>query len=91
MSKLNKVGVVILNYINYQYTITCVNSFLKQRNVDLEIVIVDNGSKNESYRILNSTFKDFKNIKIIKNKSNKGYAKGNNIGISYFVEDGCRM
>ena len=75
MSKLKKAGVVILNYINYKDTIECVRSFLRQKDVNLEIVIIDNGSPNESYKILTEYFKGYKNINIIKNMENKGYSK----------------
>ena len=83
MSKLKKAGVVILNYINYKDTIECVRSFLRQKDVNLEIVIIDNGSPNESYKILTEYFKGYKNINIIKNMENKGYSKGNNVGIQF--------
>ena len=50
---MEKIGVVVLNYKNYNETINCVNSLLGQSNVDLEIVIVENGSNNDSEKVLN--------------------------------------
>ena len=80
---MEKVGIVILNYLNYQDTIDCIDSL----NIDLynnkEIIIVDNYSKNESYNILNDLYKNNKHIHVIKNDCNSGFAKGNNIGIEY--------
>ena len=43
------VGIVVLNYKNFNETIECVNSLLLQREVLLTIVVVENGSENESY------------------------------------------
>ena len=45
---MKKLGVVILNYMNYQDTIECTESFLKQEYPELEIVIVDNHSDNNA-------------------------------------------
>lgn len=79
----DKVGGVVLNYNNYQETIKCVDSLLKQEKVDLEIVIVDNGSENESARVLREKYGKIKQCHIIESKENLGYAAGNNLGISF--------
>jgi hypothetical protein len=44
----------------------------------LEVIVVDNYSKDKTREIIE---KDFKQVKLIKNKKNLGYAKANNIGI----------
>ena len=44
----NRIGVVILNYMNYVDTIACVNCTLNQSYTDYEIIIVDNGSSNQN-------------------------------------------
>lgn len=84
MNDTDKVGVVILNYLNYKDTIECIDSLL---NIDKynnkEIIIVDNDSKNESWKILNELFDKKTNIHLIKSKSNVGFARGNNLGIEY--------
>lgn len=81
--EMNKIGVVVLNFKNYIETIQCVNSIIEQENVDLKVVIVENGSQNESYEKLKSEFSENSNITILKNTTNLGYAKGNNIGIKF--------
>ena len=80
---MKKVAVVILNYMNYKETFQCVDSILTQKDVSFEIIIVDNGSTNDSCTELWSNYRDNKLIHILKNKKNYGFAKGNNIGISY--------
>lgn len=79
---MNKVSVVILNYLNYLDTIECVESIFEM-NYELEgIVIVDNHSNNESYKILSKKYKNYNRIVVIKTGQNYGFAKGNNIGIA---------
>lgn len=46
-----QLAVIVLNYGNYQDTIDCVRSLLNQDYSSLHIVIVENGSKNESLKI----------------------------------------
>jgi len=82
MSDLN-IAVVVLNYVNYHETIDCVNSILEQTYKKFHIIIVENGSQNESFSILNDLFGNNPLIKILKNDINLGFAKGNNIGIRY--------
>lgn len=83
---MNKVAVVVLNYMNYKETINCIDSILKQKNIEIEIVIVDNGSPNESYKELGKKYRNNNLVHIIKASQNYGYAKGNNIGIRYAKE-----
>lgn len=80
---MEKVAIVILNYLNYQDTIECIDS-IKMMNYDIAgVVVVDNASSNESYAVLKKKYKKEKNICIIKTKSNLGFARGNNAGINY--------
>lgn len=77
------VGVVILNYKNYKEAINCIDSLLNDNYLDVEIVIVDNGSGNDSVEVFNERYGNNSNICIIPLENNIGYAKGNNVGISY--------
>jgi len=77
-------GIVILNYLNYEDTIECVHSILNDKyGKVIPIVLVDNHSNNNSFEILNEKFKKISNIHILKSNKNLGFAKGNNIGITY--------
>ena len=86
-----KLGVVVLNYNNYSDTIECVNCFLKQKDINMNIVIVDNCSSNNSIEVLQNEYGNNPIIKILKNKSNLGYAKGNNVGIRYLLKNQYNM
>lgn len=79
---MKMVAIVILNYLNYRDTIECMDS-IEGMNYPLKgIVIVDNGSHNESYQILKKKYKKRDDVLVVRAGNNYGYAKGNNIGIA---------
>lgn len=78
-----KTAVVILNYMNYRETLACVESALLQKNVSFQVVVVDNGSANESFRVIREKYRYNRLVYVIRAKKNYGFAKGNNIGIQY--------
>ena len=59
-----KVSVLIANYNNEQYLAECINSIKKQTYQNIEIIIHDDSSSDNSIKKINR----YKNIKIIKNK-----------------------
>lgn len=76
---------VILHYKSYIDTIECIESILKLPQ-KVQIVIVDNASENGSIDEICNEYKFMKNIHIIKNEDNLGFADGNNIGYKYARE-----
>lgn len=76
-----KVSVNILGYNCEKYIKNCLESVFSQTYKNIEITYIDNHSKDSSLSIVKSLSKD-SIIKIIRNKKNTGYAKGNNIGIN---------
>ena len=83
---MEKLGIVILNYLNYNDTIECIDSLNEQENQNFEVIIVDNNSKNESFEVLNHLYQTSKKIHVIRTSDNLGYAKGNNVGIRFCKE-----
>ena len=81
-------GVVILNYLNYSCTIECVESVLRQRDVETRIAVVDNGSPNDSADRLAAFCAGVPNAEFIANAENLGFAKGNNVGIAVLRRQG---
>lgn len=77
------VAFVILNYQSYQDTIRVTKEILAFDQEDFRIIIIDNASPNESFDKLNRTFDGNHNVTVVKNDSNNGYAKGNNVGLRY--------
>lgn len=80
---MNKVGIVILNYLNFKDTIECVESLEDDLYSNKEIIIVDNASENESWKILTKKYEGHKNIHLLQTEQNVGYARGNNEGIVF--------
>ena len=79
---MEKIGIVLLNYLNYQDTIECVDS-IRKMDYEIEgIVIVDNHSDNESFAVLHKKYQDDAKIIVVKTGKNYGFAKGNNVGIN---------
>lgn len=75
---------VILHYLTYEDTVECVESILK--NIlynNYYIIIVDNGSKNNSGEKILLKYQNQNNIKTIINSENLGFARGNNVGFNY--------
>lgn len=81
-----KITFLILHYYTYEDTIKCVESIEKLTYQNIEIVIVDNASKNDSGKLLKEKYKDNKNIHIILSDKNLGFANGNNLGFKYAKE-----
>ena len=78
-----KIGIVILNYLNWNDTLECVDSLRKQNDQDFEAVIVENASPNESAHRIKDYIQNDENIHIQVNTRNLGYANGNNAGIHF--------
>lgn len=79
-----KVSVIILSYNHpdlMKKTLDSVINFSHYPN--LEIIVVDNASNQETVKLL----KSYPQIKLILNKTNYGFSKGNNIGLKAATGD----
>lgn len=86
--RIPHVSIIVLNYINYTETINCVSQLLIQQYPTYDIVIVDNGSPNDSFNILKETFKSASKVFVIRSERNLGYGGGNNYGINWRIARG---
>jgi GT2 family glycosyltransferase len=83
-----KISFLILHYKNISETIECVESILKNVNYDnYDIIIVDNGSNNDTGEILKEKYNKNKKIEVIISKTNLGFANGNNLGFKYIKDN----
>ena len=76
------IAIILVNYNGAEDTIDCIKSLSRIKNVEYEIVVVDNKSTDDSILKL----KDFQKISkfiLIEADCNKGFSAGNNIGIRY--------
>lgn len=72
------ISVIIVTYNSADYLSACLNSLFKAKYNNLEIIIVDNNSNDNTIKLIKSFNK--KIIPIFSDK-NLGYAEGNNLGI----------
>jgi GT2 family glycosyltransferase len=80
--------VVLLNWNLPDDTIQCVDSIRVNLPPDVEIIIVDNGSTDDSATLLGERFGS--QVKLIENLQNLGFAGGVNVGIRYALEKGAQ-
>lgn len=81
-----KIGTVVLNYKTFQDTLRCVESLKKESYPNHTIVVVENGSGNESARVLSERFADDPMVTLLVSDTNLGFARGNNLGIRHARE-----
>lgn len=81
-----KVYVIILNWNGKNDTLECAKSFEKINYGNYKIIVVDNGSSDESVFEIKEKYPE---ITIIENEKNLGFAGGNNAGIKYAINDGA--
>jgi len=75
-----QLSVIILNYNVRYFLEQCVLSVQKAlENIDAEIIVIDNNSSDDSCEMMQRLFP---NVKLIENKENLGFPKGNNIGVA---------
>ena len=84
-----KIAVIILNYNSARDCKRCVEDLFRQKNVDLEIIIVDNCSKKDDlFEVKNFCNENL--LTFIPALENRGYNAGNNIGLRYAVSRGYK-
>jgi GT2 family glycosyltransferase len=71
-----QLSVIILNYNVRYFLELCVLSVQSVlEHIDGEIIVVDNNSQDDSVEMMKQRFP---NVKLIENKDNSGFSKGNN-------------
>ena len=78
MYKESLVSIVVLNYNAGKLLLNCIESIKKSSYQNIEILVVDNISSDNSQI---ECKKEFPDIKLIQNNENLGYCGGNNVGI----------
>ena len=80
--KTPKVSVIMPCFNTEKYLSEAVESILNQTFTDFELIIVDDGSTDGSWEIINKYKKNDDRIIAIKNKTNEGISKSMNIGLN---------
>lgn len=89
MSKI-KVSIVVLTWNGLNLTKDVLSDLEKidKENLDITVIVVDNGSKDNTVKVLkNYKFSQMK-YKLLANNDNLGFADGNNTGIRYALKTG---
>lgn len=80
------VGIVIVNWNGWQFTIAACRSLAQSAHQDFRIIIVDNASADDSVAQMRAALPG---ADIVANAANAGFAGGCNIGIRRALELGC--
>lgn len=74
-----QLSIVIVNYSVKNLLKKCLESIFKyEKNIEFEVIVVDNNSMDHSQEMLK---RDFPQVKLIENKRNLGFSRGCNQGI----------
>ncbi len=87
MSKIDKIATIILNYNSSADCRKCIGYLKAQQGVEQEIVVVDNRSREDDRKAVETLCKE-QGCTFIANNENRGYNAGNNVGLRYAAEKG---
>lgn len=80
-----KIGVVILAWNHLNDTLECLESLCNSEGVNPFLVVVDNGSTDNTSEVVQKLYKE-KNTKVIRSEKNLGIAGGYNLGLRYLFD-----
>jgi glycosyltransferase involved in cell wall biosynthesis len=80
IGKIPEISVILCTYNRAEYLNNCIDSVLAQTFPDWELVVVDDGSQDNTFDLVNAYLEKFDNIRYLKHQNKKlWYAK--NVGI----------
>ena len=85
MNKQPQVSIIIANYNGEKYLPLCLSSLMKTKYQKFEVTLVDDGSYDESLKVIKLYLKKFKKIKLLRNKMNIGAAASRNRAIKVAI------
>ena len=78
------VSVIVVTYQSAAYISYCLESLTRSEDVDIEIIVVDNNSSDDTVVSIQDRWPD---IKVIANDHNQGFAKACNTGVVHATGD----
>lgn len=84
MAPSPKVSIIILNWNGWKDTLECLQSVQKINYPNFHVLVVDNGSRDESVAQIRQAFPD---VALLETGKNLGYAGGNNAGIAQVLNE----
>ena len=85
MRDTSRVLILIVNWNNYSDTKECLESLAQLTSENYQIMLVDNGSSDDSNQLLEEEFPE---IELVNLQENLGFAGGNNVGLDYALKEG---
>jgi len=82
------VAIIILNWNNWQDTVECVQSLQRVDYPNYQLIIVDNGSENDSIAQIKLRYRD---SLVLETGENLGFSGGVNVGINHALESGADL
>jgi GT2 family glycosyltransferase len=77
-----ELSIIIVNWNAKKFLKPCIDSIYENtKNINYEIIVVDNASTDKSCEMLKENYSDKENFYLIENKDNKGFAGANNQAI----------
>ena len=81
---MSKVSINLITWNGERYVENCLRSVLNQEFKDFSVIIIDNGSNDQTLELINERYP---HLKIIKHKENLGFAKAHNQAIHWTKSD----
>ncbi|AVP36241.1 bifunctional glycosyltransferase/CDP-glycerol:glycerophosphate glycerophosphotransferase [Staphylococcus felis] len=80
---MNKLSIIVTLYNSEEYISDCIDHIKRQRNQNFDLIIVNDGSTDDSKILLDEALKDYKkDVKYIYLANNHGHAYARNVGIA---------
>src|SRR5262245_13324392 len=81
-----KVAVILVNWNGKADTLACLESLRQDSYVNKQAIVVDNGSTDDSVRVIRDSFPA---TTLLEAGANLGFTGGNNIGIEHALRSGA--
>lgn len=75
-----RVSVIVLTWNQCAVTLDCLASLREQQYANTDVILVDNGSEDETVASARDAFPE---VTVIENRENLGFAAGNNVGLQH--------
>jgi GT2 family glycosyltransferase len=83
-----RVAIIVLNWRQVEDTLACLQSLRALDYPCYDVIVVDNGSADDSAKRIRECFAD---VILIENSTNLGFAGGNNVGIQHALRNGAEF
>lgn len=77
-----ELSIILISFNTAKITADCIESIYQSKDIEkvsLEVLVLDNDSKDDSVSTIKSLQKKYKSLKLIESKENTGFSKGNNV------------